>query len=165
MQGIADELQRKGQRTPQAVRCNDRLCRATFGGTAVEVAESIPRRNPRRRRPRRQAASVPFGWPRTEEGERPAWLEPARSSQPKAGAARAQPEHETTSARCTAWPPRTRNRKRIFEICLACCIACCISQANAAYHGCRRNNRLHAWPSKCLSELIFPADCLHFIQH
>ena len=89
----------------------------------MEVAESIPRRNPRRGRPRRQAASVPCGWPRTEEGERPAWLEPARSSQPRAGAARAQPEREKTWARCNARPPRTRNRKRIFEICLACCIA------------------------------------------
>ena len=89
----------------------------------MEVAESIPKLYPRGSRLRRQAASAPCGRRRTKEGERPAWLEPARSSQPKAGAVRAPPEQEKTSTRCTAWPPRTRNRKGIFEICLACCIA------------------------------------------
>jgi hypothetical protein len=95
-------VQRKGRRTPQAVRCNDWLCRATFEGTAVEVANSIPKLYPRRRRLRRQAASVPCGRRRTEESKRPAWLEQPRSRRPKARVACAQPEPEKASARCPA---------------------------------------------------------------
>jgi hypothetical protein len=84
------------------VGSSDRLCRAKLEGSAVEVADSTPKLDPRGARLRRQAASFLCGWPRTKESQRPGWLDPARSWPTEVEPSRAKPEPEESEARCLA---------------------------------------------------------------
>jgi len=100
-----------------------------FEGTAVEVADSIPKPYPRGDRLRRQARCSSAGRRRTKKRMRASWPRPARSRRPEAGPEWLQPDSERITADCSAWPRRTPDRKRTFKRCLACCITLKLSRS------------------------------------
>ena len=91
-------------------------------GTAVEVADSIPKLYPCGARLGRQARCSSAGRQRTKKRVRAAWPRPARSRRPEAGTVRDAPDSEEVTAKCAEQSWRSPHRKPLFKRFLACCI-------------------------------------------
>ncbi len=100
-----------------------------FEGTAVEVADSIPRLYPCGDRLRRQARCSSAGRGRTKKRVRAAWPRPAKSRRPQAGNVREAADPEEITAQCTEKSWRSRDRKPPFKRFLACCITLKLSRS------------------------------------